>query len=117
MSNIKITSNGLRAGDRVQYEVDEDDSTGRMFFIKARITSVLDKERCVIRNEQNQYEVLMVKAEDCDKLPDCDICEDRGFTLIRAHQAYTHERGTYIEDDKEVPCTCTFNEHIETPEE
>lgn len=113
MSKIETTINDLRVGDRVQYEIDEDSSSGRQFIIVARVTSILDSRRCVIRNEKNFNEVLMIDAEDCEKMPECDICGDRGYTLIRAHQAYSESRGTYIEDDREVPCVCTFNESTE----
>lgn len=106
MSYLKETANGLKVGDKVESEIGEDSVSGKVFTTKGVIRKILGKNKVLIAKDLVSDSFLELNADECVKVFDCSDCEDTGYTVVPAHQAYSPTRGTYIEDEKEYICHC-----------
>jgi hypothetical protein len=94
------THNGMRIGDRVEYETDINPDTGKSEIIPGVITALLAPDMITIRNSVTNTE-FNVSTEYVTRVFDCKECEDTGKHVIPAHQ-----HGGDIVDEQEIPCHC-----------
>ena len=53
----------------------------------------------------NFYAELLKRDQANDK---CEFCGGSGVILMQAEQCYSSSRGTYIRNEYEAKCSCTY---------